>query len=140
MAENNNKIPWHSDSVFFDTFKARIKTKFGTMARFAELADISRYELQKAFMPFYWGKKPYVELLRKAIKKSADIDPSPTAAELDNETLHKLKTAINEAGGVYKFCKRNKKFTPRSLYFIFAGERVRKSGVVLDLLKKFKIE
>lgn len=109
-----------------DNLKNAIKEKFGTITRFAELAGIDRYELQKAFMSFYLDKSPYKELRELAAEKCKEIDPEAVGVFLSDEMIASLRKAITDSGGLKELVKQfegQEGFSRTNIYDILSGGR-----------------
>lgn len=110
----------------------RIKEKFGKKSRFARLAGIGPYELQKMF-----AKKVMDPDHINLILKGLEVENQP---QVDPDKMAKLKNAIDDAGGCYTFCKNNAGFPMRLTYMIYNGEQKRESKLFKKLLIHFGIE
>lgn len=119
-----------------ETIKKQIKRKFGKISRFAALAGLNRYDLQKKF-----ARKDLDEREGGKLARLIDVTRvQPISGEIQPEKLARLKTALNEFGGVLKFVTENPDFSRDSVNQILAGRRRRVSPVVLKLFEHFKIK
>jgi hypothetical protein len=110
-------------------------SKFGTMSRFARLAKLDRYELQKLFARKAEDTQEVGALYRK-IEATA---LKPAEGEITPAQLKKLAKAIEKAGGTYRFCKDNPKFAEKSVYQILSGRRKRVTEKIQELFDHFNI-
>lgn len=116
-----------------DKIKKKIRNKHRTLSAFARVAGIDRYELQKMFTR---ELRPNEE---KQILTALET-LSPEDLNIPTEKLELLKSKIEEAGGIYKFCKDNPEFEKRHVYQVCNGEFSIKSRTYKALLKFFNIE
>jgi hypothetical protein len=110
------------------------------MTRFAELAKLEYYELQKLFSA--WDKKETPERKKRfeeLIQLAKDTKNVTTPRDLTLEKRTAIKTAIESAGGVHKFCEDHPEFNPTSLWQIMKGRRKTVSASVKKLLETLKI-
>lgn len=134
------------DHIFFNCFiffKMKTSTiqklithKFGTITKFAKLAKVNRYELQKIFAKE--EVTPDQASWLKNLASTTKIDH--TDVEIHPEKLELLKKALNAFGGVTRFTATNPRFSRDSVNQILAGRRKRISPVVQDLFDYFYIE
>ncbi len=116
--------------------KNKIKRKFGSLTRFAKLAGIDRYELQKDFARKVLSPKRAKELDR-LVTRTKD---KSLGNEFTTERLKALRAKIEAAGGPAKFCEEYPKFSYVSLIQILAGKRKLVSATVRELFEHLQIE
>lgn len=116
--------------------KNKIKRKFGSLTRFAKLAGVDRYDLQKDFARKTLTPKRAKEL-EKLVARTSD---KRLANEFTPERLEALRAKIEAAGGAQKFCDEYRRFSYVSLIQILAGKRKLVSATVRELFDHFKIE
>lgn len=113
-----------------------IVDKFGTMSRFARLAKIDRYQLQKLFAR---QQDDTLELAKiSVLVKTTPLKPSE--GEITARQIKALHKALNESGGVVAFCRANEEFPEQSVFGILAGKRVRITPKVRKLLDHFGLK
>jgi hypothetical protein len=121
--------------------QARIQKKFGSISNFSRISGIDRTRLQVLFRV----KNPDRDELNQVRKAYMEFKNVQTGNVVDPERLKKLKKAIDDAGGPYKFTKdtvdENGKpiFETRAVYYVFDGERTRLSKLMKRLLDHFQI-
>lgn len=119
-----------------DRLKERIKTKFGSMSKFARLARQNRYELQKVFSRKTMTPaevRRLEKLINRTRVKKAD-------GEITEAQLKLFIEAIEAAGGAHKFTKDNPQFPRASVFEVLGGKRKLISNGVRKLFDHFKIE
>jgi len=122
--------------------KDRIKEKFGTLSNFSRLAGIDRTALQIVFDK---NTKPTKEELQKLNAACKSIKAVQTGNVIDPKKLERLRAAIDECGGVYKFCRDNPgdEVTPgydeNQIYPLLSGKRKRNSDLLKRLYDHFGI-
>lgn len=116
------------------TVKNQIKKKFGTVAKFAKLADLDYYDLQKIF---YSGDP---DKLFEVSKKIMSIEVEPTDGEINDVQREKLKAKMDKAGGVIAFCRDNPKYSRVTIFQILSGHRKRLAPKVVELFTELKIK
>lgn len=83
-----------------ESTKKKIKSKFGTITKFCNAANIDRYVFQKNYLSKkYISPQDEIELLE--LIKSTDF---VNRDELTYELKVKIKRGIERRGGVIKFC------------------------------------
>lgn len=117
-------------------FKKKVKTKFGSLSNFARAANRKRYDLQILLAKKHIAKEDEESLERDFEKYDGD----PVGNVITEDQLNELKSKINDAGGVYQFCKDNPDFSQRQVYEVVNGNRTRLSKLVKKLFQHFKIE
>jgi hypothetical protein len=118
-----------------EILRARISKKFGKMSRFASLAKIERYDLQKLFArksPSPADIARISHLVDRTAVRLTDGDITPAQ-------IKALYEALKNAGGVITFCNKHPQFAEKSVYQILSGRRKRMTGKVQKLFKYFKI-
>lgn len=125
-----------------NTVTADIKAKFGSIARFADLAELDYEGLRKTFARFRKGMNKEKEKELKNIMKLHDItDPDQVeSSRISEEDIELIKIKITKLGGVDVFCEANEEFNRVSIYQILDGTRKRKTNMVKELLVKLKIK
>lgn len=116
-----------------EKLKKFIKEKFRTLSRFAEVSGLDRYEIQKAFTPFYFQNPKYVRFRKEIYEKASKTGLTVKQTELSAEQLKALRKAIDDKGGCYKFSQE----VGFRVYDIYNGTRVRISGQVEQLINYF---
>ena len=86
-----------------ESLKKKIKKKFGSYSTFARLAGIDRYDLQANFLT---KTRPEPEFMARIESLASSLDFKPKFDTLSPEQLESLREAINEFGGVIKFCSQ----------------------------------
>lgn len=116
--------------------KNKIKTKFGSISRFARIANLDRYELQKLF-----GRtNPNIKDLQKVLKLAQGSQMKTSGKEISPEQVAALKQALEEYGGVIKFSRDHPEFGHKvSIFQILSGHRKRTTDKVRELFTHFKI-
>ncbi len=117
-----------------DKLKADIREKFRTMSRFARMAKIDRYELQKIFARTYNDKE-----VRKLQRLYHKIQPRAVNGEISEKQREALRLAIFMAGGVTAFVRENPEFSKVSIFQIMGGQRRLMTKNVEKLFQKLKI-
>jgi hypothetical protein len=117
--------------------KHRIKKRFKSLSNFARLGGFDRYRLQIVFAE---GTTPPDNELQTYINAYNTLTPRDTGNVIDPEKLAILKTKIDIAGGVYRFCRDNPTFKMDQVYQVTAGKRKRNSDLVKRLFEFFKID
>ncbi len=112
-----------------------IINKFGTLSKFARLSGYPRYDLQKLFA----RKEVYDEELRVISALCSRTKDKAEDSEITPENIKHLSKALKKAGGVIKFCRDNPQFNEQSVFQILSGKRKRKTAMVWELLKHFKL-
>lgn len=123
--------------------KRAIKNKFKSFNRFCKLARVDRYEdFQKFFAAYEKKKTPerylhleHLDNLRKLTdnKKLVDTEMTPARIKL-------VKAAIKIRGGRLEFCRKNKKFSPQTVWQVMNGSRRFISKKVRALLDHLNIK
>lgn len=115
--------------------KVKVKKKFGTMARFCELAGLDRYQLVQIEMvkkDFPQSKITYLCHLCEAIKY-------PTQEFLDQ--VDSIREALDKFGGVAYFCRKHPEFLENTVYQILSKEYYKEATPkVKALMKKLKLK
>lgn len=112
--------------------RAEIFKKYKTISRFARLADIDRYELQKIL-----GTDSTFELHMKRIIVLIKRTPVKiTSNEVDPKKMARVKRMIAEQGGMAEFCRVNE-FNYHTVRQILQGRRKLMSPVVTRLFEFF---
>jgi hypothetical protein len=120
--------------------KAEIKKKFGSMSHFARLADPDNAaEFRQRLQIMFAVVTPDAEFMANVVNFLANTGPIVIGGPIDPEKLELLKTKINEAGGVAKFCEENTLFPQFSVYQILSGKRKRMTEMVQDLFDHFQL-
>jgi hypothetical protein len=118
-----------------EQLQAKIKEKYGSMSKFAKLAKLDRYNLQKLFA----RKVVTPEDLAIISSLVEDTENKPTKGEITPAQIKALSKALKQAGGVIQFVKRNKRFSEVSLYQILDGRRKRITPMVKKLFDHFQL-
>lgn len=121
---------------FKTTLKKKIKEKFGMMSRFARLANEDRYGLQKLFAKKSITKAEFDRV--NILVKRTEVRTS--GREIDPKKFAQLKKALDEAGGVAEFCRKNSQFSVDTMKHIYQGRRKVKGPVIDSLFAHFEIE
>jgi hypothetical protein len=117
-------------------FKKKVKTKFGSLSNFARASNRKRMDLQ-----ILLAKKQIPREDEEKLESDfARYDGDPVGNVISEEQLKQLNKKINDAGGVYQFCKNNPDFSQRQVYEVVGGNRMRLSKLVKKLLTHFQIE
>lgn len=116
-----------------EAVKKRIQKKHGTISAFARVANIDRYDLQKMF-----ARKALTKEEQKTILDKLQ-ETSPEAVGIPPEKLELLRSKLQEAGGVYKFCKDHPEFEKRHVYRAYKGGYVSGGGMAQRLMDYFSI-
>lgn len=124
------------------TLKKTIKDRFGSMAKFAKLINIDRYELQKFFAAadkkMTPERKKRIQELHKLAKGTKD---RPVESDLTPEIRTQIREAIEEQfGGVTEFCEANPKFNVFSVWQIINGRRKTISAAVKKIMTILEIQ
>lgn len=127
--------------------KKRIKDKFNSLARFAVIAGIDHAELNKTFAAIVWRlnnerdlHKTQISYINKLSVKCENLNPeSATGKDLSIVDVINIKRAIDEAGGVVKFCQANPKHKVPTVYQIISGGRSVRSKNTIALMKTLKL-
>lgn len=120
-----------------DTVKKEIEKKFGTFTRFAKMAGIDHYDLQRDFL-----NKKYItsDKLKEIKALIRETENKALKNDLTAEKIELLRIKIDEKGGPYKFCKDHPEFVMASVYQVLAGKYKKISGRVKVLFDHFKIK
>lgn len=123
----------------FESFKLDIKVKFGSVARFGEMADAEGYaNLNIQFTGIKWrlkkeyklhaSQRTYLTRMRKQYEK---LNPElATSNEIPMADVVRIIQAVKKQGGVRKLCSQNKNFAQSSVYEIISGNRRVKTKTV----------
>lgn len=118
-----------------EQIRKKIKAKFGSLSNFAEISGIPRYDIQKAFARKVPDKK-FMALLEM---KCNVLRPRPVDGEITPSDRKKLERALNEAGGVIEFTRKNPDFSKDSIFQILSGKRKRMTEKVKELFSHFEL-
>lgn len=118
-----------------NTLKAKIKKKFGNMSKFARVAKINRYGMQKQFASPGKYRKSLLEIDRLATRLKANT----SGVEILPSKLKSLRTHVMNCGGVLAFCYKNPNFNSRTVFQILQGRRKRMSPIVKELFEHFDL-
>ncbi len=121
--------------------KKKIRAKFGTMANFARIAKIDKYELQKkmAMVAYNPSSNESKIILARIVLESSVLKAPNRGAQIPSEKLKSLISEIKKSGGVNAFCAENPKFSSRSVFQILQGRRRKMSPGVQALFDHFNI-
>jgi ribosome-associated translation inhibitor RaiA len=133
-----------------DALKTYIKKKFGSLSKFAVLAKIDRYEVQKVIAAAKKNTGKYKGTQARAVERGKKIDEFYALAERtpadysDDEitpALRKLiEKKIKEFGGIQQFCQEFPQFKYINVYQTMTGERSKLTTSVRELLTTLRIE
>ncbi len=118
-----------------EALKRKIKSRFGTISNFSRLSGLNRYGLQKLFAKH----NPTDKELGRVEKRISGFDPKKSTGVMTAAKFNALKKAVDEAGGVKKFCEDHPRFKEDTLFKILAKNRKMISGVTAKLLKHFQL-
>ena len=125
-----------------EKLRSKIITKFGSISNFCRITNIDRMEIQKLFL----AKKNKVlkvhqqERIDELNKLCSRTDKNGNSdKDLTAEIRTKIKEAIDELGGVEKFCETHP-FSMNSVFQIVAGRRKFRTQKVNDLIDTLNIE
>lgn len=104
-----------------ESTKKKIKSKFGTITKFCDSANIDRYVFQKNYLSKkYISPQDEIQLLD--LIKSTDF---VNKDELTYELRVKIKRAIEKRGGVVKFCLEHE-IVENTVYQILGSDHYKK--------------
>jgi hypothetical protein len=118
-----------------ERLKRQIKVKFGSQSKFARLAGIDRYDLQKLFA----RKDEDHDVVQEIWGICQSTANTGESTDLNQAVILRLSKAIKKAGGVYRFAKDNPEFAEKSVYQILSGKRKRITPNVTKLLQHFEL-
>lgn len=113
----------------------QIKDKFGSISKFARLARVDRYDLQKLFA----RKDEDADVVQEIWGICQATANKGESTDLNQAVILRLSKAIKKAGGAYRFSKENPEFAHKSVCQILAGKRKRITPNVNKLLKHFEL-
>lgn len=131
--------------------KAKIKEKFGSLSRFAQLigyeVDDKGYSsftkefkaIEYRFKKGTCTKEDNRWLANIGMKVEKTKTSISTSKEISFAELVRIKTAIEQIGGVMHFCEVNPDFKASSIYELINGGRDVKSKMVISLMKKLEL-
>ena len=111
----------------------KIKSKFGTLSIFAESIGMERKVLTKLL------QENDPDILEVLSQKVDNCLPDRSKILFD-QNIARIKKAIDDRGGVFKFCEENPQFKSVTVFKIISGERRTVTKIVKSLAKTLKIE
>jgi hypothetical protein len=105
------------------------------MSRFAKLAKLDRYDLQK----FFARKNNTIQEFARIEHLVEAVASKATSGEISEAQIKKLRKALKRAGGVITFSKENDQFAEKSLYQILNGRRKRITPMVQELFDHLQL-
>lgn len=105
-----------------ESLKKQIKKKFGKYSNFARAANWNRYELQRDFLT----KRRVDDDTLKKVARLVSTLSHEVPPRSDRNTAKKIKSlrrALNDAGGVIKFCRENPAFSTGTVFKVLAGDQ-----------------
>jgi hypothetical protein len=122
-------------SLTNDNVHKAIIRKFGKVSKFARLARLNRYDLQKLF-----SRKNNTQNELGRITHLVEVTRvRPQDGDLTPAKAKRLATALKQAGGVIKFCRDNPQFAEQTVFQVLSGRRKRMTPKVKELFDYFKI-
>lgn len=121
--------------------KAKIKKKFGSLTKFATLAKLDRYQLQKFFAAAEKNMTPERKAYILELDKIANATKvEATKYELSESIRQMISDKLHEMGGVKKFCTEHPGFSEVSIFQVINGTRKRITDKVQSLIKILNIQ
>lgn len=120
-----------------EKLKKEIKKKFGTYSRFARLAKIDYYTLKREFLDAHKVERQDLVVIEAAMNSTNAPD------QFTAEFRESLQKALNQSGGILKFCMANAQFTASTVFQILSGEvesYKRITPTIKQLLDHFNIK
>lgn len=118
-----------------ERLKKEIIRKFKKLSKFCELSGYDRYELQMVFS----RKSLDTDEIAKISHLVEVTEAIPLKTDLTEDKINSLLMALNEAGGVSVFCRKNPQFSEVSVYQIVSGRRKRITPIVQALFKSLNV-
>ena len=114
--------------------KKKIKAKFGTVRRFADTVgiDIKTIQYNLALSEVNEQSLRHIENLVDGVEAEN--------TDISQEMRDKLREALEDYGGVRKFCEDYPEFNRTSIYQIVSGNRKTMNNTVRMLIDKLNIQ
>lgn len=118
-----------------------MKERFGSMTRFAKLAGLEYYDLQKLFSASAKKMTPErKQEFKRLIEIAKTTEVEPLTTDLTPALRQLIGERLEEVGGVGQFCIDHPEFNQFSVWQILNGRRKTVSASVKKLLETLKIQ